>query len=347
MYDSYNEVFKQGPELHKVLKTLKSAQPKIQAFFRDNQYDEILCVACGSSYWASLSACMTIQEELGVRCTAVKAGEMVMNPDYFKKAYRHPLVIVPSRSGSTTEVVQAVEMLKDTYACKIAALVEYPDSKVESMADLCFTLPWVNEISVCQTRSFCAMYLGMVLLGALAVNDSALVDDLDLYLENFAVHAQEAEETIRFLLKDFADAESLVALGHGKQYGVAVEGAYINIEMAQLAANYFSLLEWRHGPIVLADPHYLVSILSGSQSDRPFEENMAQETQKKGAKVLNISAEGAFDHADYRISLHRPAAKETVALFSVMVLQGHAHLKAIEKGLDPDHPTELLPWISI
>lgn len=59
---------------------------------------------------------MTLQERLGKRCSALKSGDIVMNKDYYGKTYKKPLVIGPSRSGSTSETLMALEFFRNNYA---------------------------------------------------------------------------------------------------------------------------------------------------------------------------------------------------------------------------------------
>lgn len=347
MYYSYKEIFGQGEILQKTWHYVIEKELEIQKFWEKTIFEEIVFVACGSSYWASMSACMTMQEQTGKECSMVKSGEVVMNPEFYRKRYRNPLVIAPSRSGSTTETVKALELFKEAYGSKVFALVEYENSAVEALADYCLHLPWANETSICQTRSFSSLYMSMILVAGIWSGNNVLTKDLKRYADHAEKHAVEAESLIQKITDEFKEWESLVALGQGKQYGVVVEGAYINIEMAQLPAHYFSILEWRHGPIVLSGVSYLAAITAGSKEARQLEEAMAKETRDTGAKVLAISGNQDFVQADYKISLGWDACQETTALFSVMVLQGIAYYQALRKGINPDKPGNLVSWISI
>lgn len=346
MCESYNEVFNQGNELRKTYDYVASKRDEISSFLKMGDFHEVVFIACGSSYWLSLSACMTWQEKLGVRCSAVKSGDIVMNPEYYKKAYDRPLVIAPSRSGSTSETLIAVKLFKETYGSRVLSLVEYDNSPILALSDLALHIPWANEISVCQTRSFSNLYLACIMLSAITAGDEALLGDLDKYLREFGACRERSENQIRQIIKEFPEWKSLVTLGNGKQYGVTIEGAYIAIEMAQFPSNYYGTLEFRHGPIVMADKSYLVTVFSGGNGVE-HEENMARDTQQKGARVAVICSEDKFKHVDYVFSLGWKAFPETVALFGIMVMQGFAQLKAVDLGIDPDNPKELVPWIKI
>lgn len=347
MFYAHHEIFQQGDALKRTMDCILEKAGELRGFFDQCRYGEIVFSACGSSYWASMAASMTLQDKLGKPCSAVKSGDIVLEPEIYKNKYRDPLVILPSRSGSTTETLIAAEMFKTNYQSKILAIVEYGDSPVEKYADFCIHLPWANETSVCQTRSFSCLYLAMIIIAALLGDDEGMIKDMETYLHRFPALSEAAEEKIQFMLKDFPLWDSLVSLGYGRQYGVAVEGAYINIEMAQLPAHYYGTLEWRHGPIVLGGGNYLTAMTLGQRETWGYEERMAEDTKKTGARVLAIAGEPGFEGADYACCLGWDACPETIALYSIMILQGIAYYQALKKGLDPDKPGELSPWISL
>jgi fructoselysine-6-P-deglycase FrlB-like protein len=346
MFASYNEIFLQGESLRKTFDYVSGRKEEIKTFFKETFFEEVVFVGCGSSYWMSVSACMTLRGTLGMPCSAVTSGDIVLHPEEYKQAYKNPLIIVPTRSGSTTETLLALQFLKDTYHCKILSITEYTEAPIYPASDLVLEIPWANETSVCQTRSFSNLYLAAILLGALLGENSYLLEDLSGYIYNFEGHRQRAENLLGAMLKEFPECHALVALGSGRQFGVTCEGAYICIEMAQFHSTYYNTLELRHGPIVMLDKGSLVVLFSGGNK-RDLEEGMAADARKKGAKVAVICEGDTFKHCDYCFSLGRKASPEAVALFGVFVLQGFAYLKAVSLGIDPDNPKELVPWIQL
>ncbi len=346
MYHSHDEIFRQGTALRQTHAAVTAQADAVLEMFEEARSGEIVMVACGSSYWLSMSACMTIQEKTGIRCTAVKSGDIVMNPEYYRGAFKKPLVLAPSRSGNTTETLLAVKMFKECYGSKVLGLVEYPDASILPMCDACIRLPWANETSVCQTRSFSNLYYAIVLMAAIVGNDSDLEKDLLCYSCEADQLADLVEPQIRKWVDVFPGWTHTVGLGNGKLYGVCVEGVYIGIEMAQFPGNYYGLLEYRHGPIVTAGDHTLTFILSGGNG-RGLEEKMAAEIRLKEAKVISISDEAPLNNSDDGFVMGRKATPEAIALFGVMVMQGFAYWKAIELGIDPDNPKDLVSFITL
>lgn len=346
MYYSYEEIFRQGEVLRAAFYRIQEEAEQIKEFFGRGGYTEILFLACGSSYWASLSAAATMEEKLGIRCHAVKSGEVVLNPEYHKKHYTRPMILAPSRSGNTTETSMAIDILREAYDCQVLALVEYEHSPIAQKADYVLLFPDSNEKSVCQTRSFTTLYLAMVSIAAIVGGSRKLLEDLEEFLSEADDYTALVRKKTEEITSAF-DFRALAALGYGRQYGVVIEGAYINIEMAQFSSHYYQMLEWRHGPIVLADGTYLVCMTCSGGAAKQHEEAMAKETREKGAKVLIISGEGGYTHADYQIAAGKDWEPEITALLSIIVMQGMAYYNALRTGRNPDVPKDLVPWIEI
>ena len=71
-----------------------------------------LFVACGSSYYLSQTIAAQWTKLLRVTCTAVPASELLFAPDEVLQRTGARQVVFVSRSGKTTEVLRAAEMLK-------------------------------------------------------------------------------------------------------------------------------------------------------------------------------------------------------------------------------------------
>lgn len=342
MYESRYEIERQAVSLGKTWQAVMDRERELRALL--DRPGDIVFIACGSSYWLSLSAHMTWACALKRRTCAITAGDMLLCPEDYRERFIDPILILPSRSGSTSEQLRAVALLRQEYpAAPILSIVEYPDSELAKQSDLSIHIPWANEISVCQTRSFSNLYLALVAIASL------YDPPLRLGMEAYLLRRAEIEE------RDFARAGEMVntfdfttvtSLGCGRQYGVTVEGSYICVEMAQMICSYYGLLEYRHGPIVTCNPETLLAVCSNAAS-LPFEEKMAAEATAAGARVLAVVAQEGFENAFARFSLEGAYPREAVALHFVFVLQAIAHFKAIRKGLDPDRPGDLVPFIKL
>jgi fructoselysine-6-P-deglycase FrlB-like protein len=239
----------------------------------------------------------------------------------------------------------AIHLLKAHFGSKVLSVTGYPGSPVSESSDFNVELPWITEESICQTRSFSNLYLAGVMMAAFAGMDDALLGELEPYIRSFEEIASGAERQIKSVVQDLRDYSSLHVLANGILYGVGIEGAYINVEMASFPSWYFGTLEFRHGPIVLVNEKSLVVIIS-KRNDAEYEQSLADEIRKRGGRVMVISNHAELENADYRFHIQSSRA-EVIALYSVFVLQGLAYYKAVGLGLSPDKPKDLVQWISI
>lgn len=341
-YESWKEISSQSDALACTCSRILESADAIRSVL--DKPGEVVFVACGSSYWLSLAGARTLQLQTGRRTTAVKAGDVVMNPREYSSVYQNPILICPSRSGRTAEQIEAIKIMRNAYGnIPVFSIVEYDETELEIISDLTIRLPWANEKTVCQTRSYSCLYLSVVLIAALLSEHKGLLDGMKSYLKATPALYQKGGKALEKIVESFKDFDYLISLGSGRQYGVAIEGAYIGIEMAQLKANYYSVLELRHGPIVTVGKGTLVAILSNGEA-RSLEESMAADVRRHGGKVLAVMGNGGFANADWLFETG-DYPTEAVALHYIFLLQAFACLQAVRLSLNPDSPGDLVPYI--
>lgn len=345
IHESWKEISLQSHELRKTFSSIMEQSDVVKAFL--GKPGDVIFLGCGSSYWLSMSAARTFSLHTGRRAYAVKAGEVLMNPREFASVYDNPVLICPSRSGRSTEQLEAIRILRGFYGdIPVLAIVEYEDTELEKLAQLKVRLPWANEASVCQTRSFSCLYLATTMFAAIVSGNGELLNGLERYLKAAPELHQASGQIVSDIVSSFSGFQYLIALGSGRQYGVAIEGAYIGIEMALLKASYYSVLELRHGPIVTVGEDTLVAILSNGTA-KSLEEDMAADARRQGAKVLAVVDERGFSNADWVFELGGTYPPEAVALHFIFLMQAFAYWQAVRLGLDPDKPGDLVPYITL
>ncbi len=343
MYETYGEVFRQGPALSKTYDCLIENKKALLEFVCEYGPDEILFVACGSSYWLSLSASLTMQRETGIRCSALKSGDVVLDSACYGKAFGRLLVVCPSRSGMTGETVIAARNLKKWYDAKVLVFTEAAEGRecaLGEVGDLVIRQPWARERAKMQTQSFCSLYLSCIMLAAMLSDNKRLLEDIRWYIDAYDALAQKADQWAKTICEDeFRGYEYLVSLGSGCQYGLAVEAGYIQLEISRFRASYFATLEYRHGPYLANDEHTLFCLFSGGE-EIAREEKVIGELKRDLGRVLAISGNTVFQKADWNFSLGRAAAPEIVALHGLMLMYGIAYYKALQRGVNPDNPAD-------
>ena len=189
-------------------------------------------IGCGTSHYIGQSIA-TLRESRGLGETdAFTASEFPSSRDYSR-------VIAITRSGTTTEVIRALE---ETGVPSLA-LTAVADAPVARVAGETVALGFADEEAVVQTRfataalAFCRTWLGFA-------------DDIDAAAIDVERGNGAPEGVTGF--------DHFVFLGVGDTVGLAREAALKLEESAGVWTEAFPAMEYRHGPITAAGPTTLV-----------------------------------------------------------------------------------------
>jgi len=217
--------------------------------------ERVLVLGCGTSAFVAESLA-ALRENAGLGVTdAAYASEPRAWRDYDR-------VIVLSRSGTTTEVIDAMRAVPQ--GVRIVAVTGVADSPVASLASDVLLLDFADEKSVVQTR-FPTTFL-MLARAAFGENVDHVV--------------QQARDALDAPLPlDAASFDHFVYLGTGWTYGLAQEAALKIREAAQAWSESYPLLDYRHGPLAVAHDSSLVWMLGAA------DEKLGAEISATGATV--------------------------------------------------------------
>ena len=187
--------------------------------------DRVAIIGCGTSYFIA-QAIAALREAAGHGVTdAYAASEAQLTRGY-------DAVLAVSRSGTTTEVLNALERVPDS--TQTMAICAVADSPLPAAVQKVVLLEFADEGSVVQTR---------FATGALALF-RALLDEPVNELSD------AAEDVLREPLPDaLAHFGQIVFLATGWGVGIANEAALKLREAAGAWTEAYPVMEYRHGPI--------------------------------------------------------------------------------------------------
>lgn len=249
--------------------------------------ERVAVVGCGTSWFMAMAYAALRESEGRGETDAYPASEMNYSRHYDR-------VVAISRSGTTTEVIELLEKIQ-TPSVVIAGVAGSP---VTEHASDSIILDFADETSVLQTR---------FATSTLALLRSHLGHDLEKL-------AQDAQVALESDLGDLPKSEQITFLGRGWTVGLAQEGALKTRESAQFWAEAYPAMDYRHGPISIAQKNRTVWVFGS------IDESLQRDIKATGA-LLEMST---LDPMAHLIRAQRTA----VALAKV-------------RGLDPDHPRGL------
>jgi len=250
--------------------------------------ERVSVVGCGTSWFVAMSVAV-LREQAGHGVTDAFAGSE------FPVGRGYDRVVAISRSGTTTEIVELLARLDGTATTLITAVGGSPAA---ASADLTVELPFADERSVVQTRFATA---ALTLLRAhLGTEVSPLVDD--------------ARRALEVPVDELLIVDQCTFVGIGWCVGLANEAALKTREAAQFWAEAYPAMDYRHGPIAIAQPGRLV----WSIGEAPVGLRLEVVLDERGSGRGDVLPQAAL-----------------------VVAQRFAVALSKQRGLDPDRPRSL------
>ncbi len=252
--------------------------------------ERVAVIGCGTSLFMAQSYAV-LRERAGQGETdAFAASEFPVDRPYDR-------VVALTRSGTTTEVLGALNAIGST--TPTVAITADPSTPVMQAAADTVVLDFADEQSVVQTRfATTALLLLRAHLGA----------DVTSAVEQAGAAVSSA------LPAGLTERTQFTFLGTGWSIGIANEAALKLREASQSWTESYPAMEYRHGPISIADDHSVVWVFGEPPA------GLLDQLNGTGALVVNDDLDPAAD-------LIR-AQRLGVALATV-------------RGLDPDQPRNL------
>ena len=345
MNQTYFEITRQYRTLRKTIGEFEARKEAIRGFYRDRLPKSLVFLGCGSSYDLAQSAESIARTQFGIPAMSVPAGDAMVNFQSYRRAFEGAMAVAISRSGSTTEMLRAVDAMKAELHLPVAAITCAEGSKLSEKADLCVDLPWAFDQSVCQTGTVSNLYAAAALFLAAAAGGDQLFGEMKAAAESGEDFIRKQEPA----LKTIADGNwnKAVVLADGDIAGLASEGALAFKEICCTVSNFYHVLDVRHGPMVLVDKNTLVIAALTAENPR-YQLDLIEDLAKKGPTLVVCTDDS---YADIQAaSLHvRHAALGGVArgLPLLNVAQLIAYHKALKRGLNPGEPQGLTAWIKL
>jgi len=322
--------------------------------FALEEVSRVSIVACGTSYYAGLVARYWIESVAQVPVDIDVASEF---------RYRAPplaeggVALFISQSGETADTLAALRFAKQQ-GQNIVAVVNVPESTMAREADIVLPTRAGPEIGVASTKAFTTQLVTLACFTLALARAKGAVDaereaELSHALAEVPARAAEVlahDSRIRGLASSLASASTIIYIGRGSGYPVALEGALKLKEISYIHAEGFAAGELKHGPIALIDKD--VPVIVVAPPDALFEKTASnlQEVAARGAQVVFLSdARGIAKLGEMaRASIELPEVDSFVApiLYTIPV-QLLAYHVAVLKGTDVDQPRNLAKSVTV
>lgn len=352
------EIFEQPRAIGDTLEGVAAITPTLfgdeaQEIF--SRVDRVLFLACGTSYYAALTAKYWLEEIAGIPVDVEIASEY-----RYRTSVPSPgtLVVTISQSGETADTLAALHHAQQELGMdKTLTICNSATSAMVRESRLVYITRAGVEIGVASTKAFttqlAALYLLALTLGKIRGRVSAQMEEEELknlrHLPKALSAVLALEPQIIAWAEKFAQKEHALFLGRGVHYPIALEGALKLKEISYIHAEAYPAGELKHGPLALVDRN--MPVVTVAPNDRLLEKlksNM-QEVRARGGE-LYVCADGD-SNIQSSDNMHVIVLPENYGRLSpilhVLPLQLLAYHTALARGTDVDKPRNLAKSVTV
>ncbi len=319
-----------------------------------SETDRIVLVACGTANYACMVAKYWFEQLAGLPCDVDIASEF---------RYREPPVsdhstaLFVSQSGETADTLAALRYCAGK-AGRILSVVNVAESSIARESDLALPIMAGVEVGVASTKAFVCQLAVLANLAILAARQKGRIDaarEAELLttlrgLPGLVNQALALEDQIKRHTGSLSRAQTVLFLGRGSMFPLALEGALKLKEISYIHAEGYASGELKHGPIALVDKTVPVVVMA--PTDALFDKtvsNMQEVMAREGNVWLVTDSAGAtMAREGVWQTLVMPNVDPIFApiLYSIPA-QLIAYHTAVHKGTDVDQPRNLAKSVTV
>lgn len=346
------EIFEQPRAVSDTIRGFLSNEFEINFSLKD--INRIVITACGSSYNAGLYGKYVLEKYSNIPVEIGYASEQRYESIPINE---NTLAIAISQSGETADTRFAIQKFKEKGA-KVLSIVNIVGSSLDRESDYSIYTHAGPEIGVAATKTFTAQLVALYALSILIAKEIKQIDEttyLSMLEEMISLPTKienvlSNQDIIKEISSKFLDAKSVIFLGRGLSFPIALEGALKLKEISYIHAEGFAAGEMKHGPIALIDDKTPIVFIA--PKDFLYEKSLSnlEEVIARNGKVFSIISKndktikeksllGSFEIEHVR--------DEFYPILTVIPLQLLAYYVASELGLDVDQPRNLAKTVTV
>jgi len=351
------EIFEQPRAISDTLEGIERITPALfgedaDAVLRD--IDRVLILACGTSYYAGLTARYWIESLATIPVTVEIASEY-----RYRDSVPDPrtLVVTITQSGETADTLAALKharalgMPQTLTICNVAASAMVRECK------LAYITHAGVEIGVASTKAFTTQLVGLFLLTLTLAQTrqrlSAAQETEHLKALRHLPAAISAvlalEPQIMAWADRFARKEHALFLGRGMHYPIALEGALKLKEISYIHAEAYPAGELKHGPLALVTEHMpVVTIAPNNALLEKLKSNMQEVHARGGELYVFADSDTCITSSPGMHVIRMPEHYDHLSpLLHTISLQLLAYHTACTRGTDVDKPRNLAKSVTV
>ena len=317
----------------------------------------LLIAAAGTSYYAAMVGKYWIEHIADLPVIVDLASEYrYRKPSVFGQS----AMLVISQSGESLDTLMALRHGREL-GLNTNAIVNVEGSTIDREVDYSLYTKVGAEIGVASTKSFTSqlfvLFIIAVALGKKFNNyKSPQIQKICSYVHSLpSAIAQmlNMENDIKSVAQNIKNSKSIIFLGRGLLYPIALEGALKLKEISYIHAEGFAAGEMKHGPIALIEEQVPVVMFLVADGNEDKAISNLQEAYSRGAKIILIADKICIQKASFaqhkiEIPIFETDFKSLLSPFIMAIpAQLLAYHVANERGTDVDQPRNLAKSVTV
>ncbi|HEY2255921.1 MAG TPA: glutamine--fructose-6-phosphate transaminase (isomerizing) [Variovorax sp.] len=328
--------------------------PKAAAWRVFKEIDQVLILACGTSYYSGCTAKYWLEGIARIPTQVEIASEY-----RYRESVPDPrtLVVTISQSGETADTLAALKHARALGMEQTLTICNVATSAMVRECKLAYITRAGVEIGVASTKAFTTQLAGLFLLTLALAQAKGRLSEADearwlAEMRHLPVALQSVlalEPQIIGWAEVFARKENALFLGRGLHYPIALEGALKLKEVTYIHAEAYAAGELKHGPLALVTSEMPVVTVAPNDALLEKLKSNLQEVRARGG-VLYVLAD-SDTHIDSSEGIHVIRMPEHYGALSpllhVVPLQLLAYHTACARGTDVDKPRNLAKSVTV
>jgi len=351
------EIFEQPRAVADTLDDLNHISPELfgdGAFKIFSATRRVLILACGTSYYAGLTAKYWMESMAKLPVDVEIASEYRYRDSVPSD---ETLVVTISQSGETADTLAALKHAQSLGMTNTLTICNVASSAMARACRLTFLTRAGVEVGVASTKAFTTQLTGLFLLtlamaqvrGHLSEAEEAAHVRALRHLPAAISAVLALESQIMAWAQRFAGCEDALFLGRGMHYPIALEGALKLKEISYIHAEAYPAGELKHGPLALVtDQMPVVTVAPNDALLEKLKSNMQEVRARGGELYVFADADTHIKAAEgmqvIRLPEHYGALSPILHTIPLQLLAYHT---ACARGTDVDKPRNLAKSVTV
>ncbi|MBL7036502.1 glutamine--fructose-6-phosphate transaminase (isomerizing) [Candidatus Microgenomates bacterium] len=324
------EIFDQPSAIEEVIKQDKRKLEKLSKLIKKSK--NVYCMGSGTAGAAAFQMAYYLRTYAGVNAIGLIGAECT---EYLPLFSKEDLIIAPSQSGETADVLEILEMAKKK-GVKVASYVNMPGSLITKISDISFMANAGAEICVMSTKVF----ISQIAFGYLVAKNTQ--EKYDQGVINLKILAKEMRKVlnnkdflsqIKKIAKKLSKKKHIFLLGKGQNLQIIKEGMVKIIEGSYVHAHAIPAGDLKHYAITLMEAGVPIIPVVSNDAVSGDVENAINEIKARGAEIIKLPK--------------LPDTGEVSAILNTVPLQLIAYYMAVYLKNNVDKPRNIAKSVTV